>query len=79
LLTALFIGLLKAIGEYLYLRRAAKVFGETKLLSAFPVAVLFHPFYVVYFATRGQFAKFNWRDEKFTARKNTELTATLAA
>jgi cellulose synthase/poly-beta-1,6-N-acetylglucosamine synthase-like glycosyltransferase len=75
----LFIGLLKAMGEYLYLRRAAKLFGETKLLSIFPIAALLHPFYVVYFATRGQSAKFNWRDEKFTARRNTELAETLAA
>jgi cellulose synthase/poly-beta-1,6-N-acetylglucosamine synthase-like glycosyltransferase len=75
----LFIGLLKATGEYLFLRRAAKLFSETKLLAVFPIAALLHPFYVVYFATRGPFAKFNWRGEKFTARKNPITHETPAA
>jgi len=65
--------LLKAFNEYLYLRRAAKLFGEEKLLAVFPIAALLHPFYVVYFAARGQFAKFSWRGEKFTARQNAEM------
>jgi cellulose synthase/poly-beta-1,6-N-acetylglucosamine synthase-like glycosyltransferase len=64
----LMIGSLKVVGDYLYLRRAAKLLGEEKLFSVYPMAALLHPFYVVYFATRGQFAKFGWRQEQFTAQ-----------
>jgi cellulose synthase/poly-beta-1,6-N-acetylglucosamine synthase-like glycosyltransferase len=63
------IGALKATGEYLYLRRAAARFGEEKLLTVFPLAALLHPFYIVFFATRGQLAQFNWRGEQFVAKK----------
>jgi cellulose synthase/poly-beta-1,6-N-acetylglucosamine synthase-like glycosyltransferase len=60
----------KAIGEFFYLRRAAKIFGEKKISAVFPLAALLHPFYVIYFAARGQFARFYWRGEKFAARQN---------
>jgi biofilm PGA synthesis N-glycosyltransferase PgaC len=63
------ISLLKAGGDFLYLRQAAKLFGEKKLFSVFPLASLLHPFYVVYFAVRGQFAKFSWRGEQLAAKK----------
>jgi len=62
---------IKAAGEFLYLRRAAQIFGEKKLFAVFPLAALLHPFYVVYFAARGQFARFTWRGENFVARQNT--------
>jgi len=74
----LVISLLKAGGDFFYLRQAAKLFDERKLFSAFFLAALLHPFYVVYFAVRGQFAKFSWRGEQFTARKNTEPTVPAA-
>jgi hypothetical protein len=61
---------LKAACEYFYLRRAAKLFEEKRLLQIFPLAALLHPFYIVIFATLGQFAKFSWRGEQFTATKN---------
>jgi cellulose synthase/poly-beta-1,6-N-acetylglucosamine synthase-like glycosyltransferase len=67
-IATLLIGLWKAVSDYPYLRYAAKLFGEEKLFSVFPMAALLHPFYVVYFATRGQFAKFSWREEQFTAQ-----------
>jgi len=70
LIGAISLALLKASGEYLNLRQAARLFGEEKILAVFPVAALLHPFYVVYFATRGQFAKFHWRGDEFTARRN---------
>jgi len=60
----------KATGEFFYLRRAAAIFSEKKLFTVFPLAALLHPFYVVYFAARGQFARFNWRGENFAARQN---------
>ncbi|MDZ7360917.1 MAG: glycosyltransferase [candidate division KSB1 bacterium] len=63
------ISLLKAGGDFFYLRQAAKLFDERRLFSAFPLAALLHPFYVVYFAVRGQFAKFSWRGEQFAAKK----------
>jgi cellulose synthase/poly-beta-1,6-N-acetylglucosamine synthase-like glycosyltransferase len=65
----LIIAALKAFGEYIYLQRAAKLFGEAELLPIFPLAAFLHPFYVVFFATLGQFAKFSWRGEQFTAKK----------
>jgi len=64
---------LKAAGEYLYLRHAAKLFSEQEILPVFPLAALLHPFYIVYFATRGQFAKFSWRGEQLTATKNSSI------
>jgi cellulose synthase/poly-beta-1,6-N-acetylglucosamine synthase-like glycosyltransferase len=67
---ALIIGVVKAVGEYLYLRRAATLFAEEMLLSVFSFAAFFHPFYLVFFATRGQFARFSWREEEFTAKKS---------
>jgi hypothetical protein len=67
---ALPIAVLKAAGEYLYLRRAANLFDEEQLLPIFPLAALLHPFYVVLFATLGQFAKFSWREEQFAANQN---------
>ncbi|MGH7596908.1 MAG: glycosyltransferase [bacterium] len=72
---ALTIAILKAAGEYLYLRRTAKLFDEDQLLPVFPLAALLHPFYVVLFATLGQFAKFSWRGEQFTATKRSSTTA----
>jgi len=59
----------KATGEFFYLRHAAKIFGEKNLFAAFPLVALLHPFYVIYFAARGQFARFNWRGENFAARE----------
>ncbi len=66
----LVISLLKAGGDFFYLRQAAKLFGEKKLFGVFPLAALLHPFYVVYFAVRGQFAKFSWRGEQFVSKKS---------
>jgi len=60
----------KATAEFFYLRRAAAIFGEKKLFAVFPLAALLHPFYVIYFAARGQFARFNWRGENFAVRQN---------
>lgn len=64
---------LKSAGEYLYLRRAAKLFSEQEILPVFPLAVLLHPFYIVCFATRGQFAKFSWRGERLTPKKSSTV------
>jgi len=61
---------IKALGEFFYLRRAAQFFGEEKFFAVFPFAALLHPFYVIYFAARGQFARFNWRGENFAARQS---------
>jgi hypothetical protein len=71
------IAILKAVGEYFYLRRAAKLFDEEQLLPVFPLAALLHPFYVVLFATLGQFAKFSWRGEQFTAKKRSLVVCPL--
>lgn len=61
-------GVLKAGFEFFYLKKTAAWFGEQSLLRYFPLAALLHPFYIVYFSTRAQFAEFSWRGEKFAAR-----------
>lgn len=61
-------GALKAGFELVYLKKAAAWLGERSLLRCFPLAALVHPFYIVYFSTRAQFAGFAWRGEKFAAR-----------
>lgn len=61
----------KATGDFFYLRRAAAIFGEKKFFAVFPLAALLHPLYVIYFAGRGQFARFKWRGENFAARTQT--------
>jgi cellulose synthase/poly-beta-1,6-N-acetylglucosamine synthase-like glycosyltransferase len=58
-------GAIKALFEFFYLRRAAAWLGEQRLLKYFPLAVLLHPFYIVYFSSRAPFAKFSWRGESF--------------
>jgi cellulose synthase/poly-beta-1,6-N-acetylglucosamine synthase-like glycosyltransferase len=67
------LGILKAAGEYSYLRRAAKIFAEQQLLSLFPLVALAHPFYIVFFATRAQLTKFSWRGERFAPKKSSTL------
>jgi cellulose synthase/poly-beta-1,6-N-acetylglucosamine synthase-like glycosyltransferase len=58
----------KAVVEFAYLRRASAWFQEQDLLRYFPLAAVLHPFYIVYFSTRAQFATFAWRGEQFAAR-----------
>lgn len=70
---ALTIAIVKAAGEYLYLRCAAKLFDEEQLLPVFPLAALLHPFYVVLFATLAQFARFSWRGERLAAKENSPV------
>ncbi len=69
---AVLCGLLKAAFEFDYLRRAAAWFHEKELLRYFLLAALLHPFYIVYFSTRAQFATFAWRGERFAARTHTK-------
>ena len=59
---------LKVNFESFYLKKAAAWFEEESLLRFFPLAALLHPFYIVYFSTRAQFAGFDWRGEKFAAK-----------
>ncbi|MEK7729276.1 MAG: glycosyltransferase, partial [candidate division KSB1 bacterium] len=68
-------GLSKAGFEFFYLKQAAQWFGEEDVLRYFPLAALVHPFYVVYFSTRAQFAGFSWRGEAFAARANNAAQA----
>lgn len=67
-LSTLACGGFKAVFEFFYLKKAAHWFAEERLLRYFPFAALLHPFYIVYFSTRAQFAGFSWRGEKFAAR-----------
>lgn len=67
-LVTLACGCLKASFEFVYLKKAAAWFDEKNALRYFPLAALLHPFYIVYFSTRAQFAGFSWRGEKFAAK-----------
>jgi len=71
-------GLLKACFEFLYLKKAAQWFGEESLLRYFSLAAMLHPFYIVYFSTRAQFARFVWRGEEFAARTAQSLGGILS-
>jgi cellulose synthase/poly-beta-1,6-N-acetylglucosamine synthase-like glycosyltransferase len=72
-IATLIIVTLKAACEYFYLQRAARLFEEKRLLRIFPLAALLHPFYIVLFATLGQFAKFRWRGDQFMAKKSSPV------
>ena len=67
-LIAIGCGLMKALSECFYLRSAAGWFGESRLLKYFPLVAVLHPFYIAYFSTRAQFARFDWRGEEFSAK-----------
>jgi hypothetical protein len=59
--------LIKSLGEFILINRIANLFGYKKILAVFPLAAILHPFYVVIFGLWGQFGKFHWKDETFTA------------
>jgi cellulose synthase/poly-beta-1,6-N-acetylglucosamine synthase-like glycosyltransferase len=59
--------LIKSLGEFILLYRIADLFDYKKLLTVFPLAIILHPFYVVIFGLWGQFGKFHWKDETFSA------------
>ena len=59
--------LLKSLGEFILIYRIADLFGYKKILAIFPLAMIVHPFYIVIFGLWGQFGKFQWKDETFTA------------
>ena len=61
-------GFIKAGAEYFFLKKAANWFGEGELLKSFSLTAFLHPFYIVYFATRAQFAKFSWHGDSFSAK-----------
>ena len=57
--------LLKSLAEYSFIRQAAMVLGERRLLLYFWPTALLHPPYIVVFAFLGLFAKFKWKNETF--------------
>ncbi|MBN1349330.1 glycosyltransferase [candidate division KSB1 bacterium] len=58
----------KAVSEFALLYKGTSLFKRTKLLSAFPLAMLFHIPYVVIFGALGAFGKFSWKGESFQAQ-----------
>lgn len=59
--------LIKSLGEFILVYRIADLFDFKKILAVFPLAVILHPFYIVIFGLWGQFGKFHWKDETFSA------------
>jgi cellulose synthase/poly-beta-1,6-N-acetylglucosamine synthase-like glycosyltransferase len=55
----------KASIELIFLKRAAGLFGEKRLLRHFPVSSLMHPFYIILFGVLGQFMSFRWKGERY--------------
>ncbi|MFZ5517769.1 MAG: glycosyltransferase [Candidatus Zhuqueibacterota bacterium] len=62
--------ILKSLPEFLLITRFARFVNCTKILRAFPWAMLAHVPYVVIFGLLGQLGKFQWKDETFTPRAN---------
>ncbi|HDQ00008.1 MAG TPA: glycosyltransferase [bacterium] len=52
----------KTATEFIFLYKAAGVFGYCSVLRIFPVAAILHPIYVVIFGLCGQFGKFKWKE-----------------
>ena len=65
----------KVLGEYLFLRKAALLFSEHRLLKYFLPTALIHPFYITLFAFLGSFSQFRWKDEKAPKKQQTETAA----
>ena len=66
--------LLKAGGEWLFLRRVTRACGEEHLLRWFLPAQLVHPLYVIVFGCLGLFARFQWKEDNYEKKTKPELT-----
>ncbi len=62
-LPVLLIFSLKAGAEYLFLNRAARIMGETRVMRWFLPAATIHIFYILFFGILGQFNLFRWKEE----------------
>ncbi len=56
--------ILKGITELLFMKKAAKIISENRLLYFFPIVFFLHIPYVVYFGLMGNLQKFDWSGVK---------------
>jgi len=71
----LFLWAIKALAEFILLKRAANFFGEQHLLRHLPAANILHPFYIILFGALGQFMSFRWKGERFRRKLTTDSVA----
>ena len=71
----LFLWMIKALAEFILLKRAADLFGEQHLLRYLPAANILHPFYIILFGALGQFMSFRWKGERFRRKLTTDSVA----
>ena len=57
----------KSLFEFLLVSKTARLFEQKQVLPLFPIGMLIHVFYVVFFGFWGQVGRFRWKDEKFTS------------
>lgn len=53
--------IIKAVAEYLFFQRGARVLNDTRYLKYFPIAVILHLPYVILFAVLGQLKIYHWK------------------
>ncbi len=64
-LTAVIAWVVKAIFEFIFLLKAAKVFHAKWLLRYFIITQVLHPPYLLFFGFLGLFNRFQWKDQDF--------------
>ncbi|MDX2196461.1 MAG: glycosyltransferase [Cytophagales bacterium] len=60
--------LIRAILEYVFLRKVMVLGGQRINLLAFLILQLVYPYYVIFFAIAGRFKKFNWKNRNLHSR-----------
>lgn len=58
----------KILAEYLFLRRGQILFKSNHDVSVFLLTALLHPPYIVLVGLLGQFMRFNWKGENYSAK-----------
>ncbi len=66
--------LVKSLFEFILIFQMAKIFGKERLLWFFPVGMIVHIFYVVFFGFWGQIGRFRWKGDPFS-RKMKEMNS----
>jgi len=67
---------IKSLAERSFIRQAANIFGERRLLPWFWPTALLHPLYIVVFAFLGLFARFKWKNETFSKTRKSRTVFT---
>lgn len=67
-LTVAGVWVVKSMAEFLFLSKAASLFGEGAQLKYFVPTAFLHPFYVTLFGLLGLFGGYEWKGERFKKR-----------